>query len=55
MIGSCPNITPDKSELYQIVREKQNDEKSRILELKKIRNGRLDFGTEYQDPVSIQA
>ncbi len=35
---------PDKSESYEIIREKQNDEKSRILELKKICNGRLIFG-----------
>ncbi len=42
---------PDKFELYEIIREKQNDEKSRILELKKISNGRLEFGMEHQDPL----
>lgn len=42
---------PDKSELYEIIREKQNDEKSRILELKKIGNGRLVFTMEHQDPL----
>ena len=36
------NREPDKSEVYEIVREKQNDEESRILELRKIDDGRLD-------------
>jgi hypothetical protein len=43
------NRGPDKSELYEIIREKQNDENSKILELRKTNNGRLDFGMEYQE------
>jgi hypothetical protein len=39
----------DKSEVYEIVREKQNDENSRIMELRKVNNGGLDFGMEYHD------
>jgi hypothetical protein len=38
---------PDKFELYEIIREKQNDEESRILELRKFGNGSLEVG--YQD------
>jgi hypothetical protein len=43
------NRGPDKSEVYEIVREKQNDESSRIIELIKISNGGLDFTMEYHD------
>jgi hypothetical protein len=43
------NRGPDKSEVYEIVREKQNDENSRIMELRKVSNGGLDFGMEYHD------
>ena len=40
---------PDKSEVYEIVREKQNDENSRIMDLRKVNSGGLDFGMEYHD------
>ena len=43
------NRGPDKSEVYEIVREKQNDENSRIMDLRKVNNGGLDFGMEYHD------
>ena len=43
------NRGPDKSEVYEIVREKQNDENSRIMDLRKLNNGGLDFGMEYHD------
>jgi hypothetical protein len=43
------NRGPDKSEVYEIVREKQNDENSRIMGLRMINNGGLDFGMEYHD------
>jgi hypothetical protein len=44
------NRRPDKSELYEIIRERPNDERSRILELRKFgREGKLDFGMEYPD------
>ena len=52
--GKTKNSTnrgPDRHETYEIIREKQNDEKSRILDLKKISNGRLDFGMEHHDRV----
>ena len=39
----------DKSEVYEIMRENQNDEKSKILEPRKVNNGGLDFGMEYYD------
>ena len=41
------NLKPDKSEVYEIIREKQYDEKSRILELKKFggANFSLDVGS----------
>ena len=39
----------DKSEVYEIIREIQNDENSRIVELRKVNNGGLDFGMEYHD------
>ena len=39
---------PDKSEVYEIIREKPNDEESRILKLKMFDvGGRLDFTVEY--------
>ena len=41
------NPGPDKFELYEIIREKQNDEESKILELRKYGNGKLEVG--YQD------
>ena len=42
------NRGPDKFETYEIIREKPNDEKSRILELRKFdEGGRLDFAMEY--------
>jgi hypothetical protein len=41
------NQGPDKFELYEIIREKQNDEESRVLELRKFGKGRLEMG--YQD------
>ena len=43
------NRGPDKSEVYEMVREKQNDENSRIMDLRKLNNGGLDFGMEYHD------
>jgi hypothetical protein len=44
------NRGPDKSEVYEIIREKPNDENSRILELRKFgEGGRLDFTMEYHD------
>ena len=43
------NRGPDKSEVYEILREKQNDENSRIMDLRKVNNGGLDFGLEYHD------
>jgi hypothetical protein len=36
------NKAPDKSELYEIIRERQNNEMSKILELKKIDNMTLN-------------
>jgi hypothetical protein len=41
------NRGPDKSEVYEIIR----DNKSRILELRKFGEGRLDFGIEYHNRV----
>jgi hypothetical protein len=41
------NPGPDKFELYEIIREKQNDEMSKILDLRKFGNGSLEVG--YQD------
>ena len=43
------NRGPDKSEVQEIVGEKQNDENSRIMELRKVNNGGRDFGMEYHD------
>ena len=43
------NRGPDKSEIYEIVREKQNDENSRIMDLRKVNSDGLDFGMEYHD------
>jgi hypothetical protein len=40
---------PDKSEVFEIIREKQNNESSIILEVRKISNGGLDFTMEYHD------
>jgi hypothetical protein len=45
------NRGPDKLELYEIVREKQSDENSRIVELRKISNGGLDFGMEFPNRI----
>jgi hypothetical protein len=39
------NRVPDKSEVYEIIRERSNDEKSRILELRKDNNN---------DPVNME-
>jgi hypothetical protein len=39
---SSTNRGSDKSEVYEIIREKQNDKESRILELRKM-EGRLEF------------
>jgi hypothetical protein len=39
------NRAPDEYEIYEIIRERQNDEKSRILELRKIDNMILDMNT----------
>jgi len=41
------NPGPDKFELYEIIREKQNNENSKILKLRKFGNGRLEVA--YQD------
>jgi hypothetical protein len=41
------NSGPDKFGLYEIIREKQNDEMPKILELRKYGNGSLEVG--YQD------
>ena len=41
------NHEPDKSEIYKIIREGPNDEKSRILELRKFSEGSSDFTLEY--------
>jgi hypothetical protein len=43
------NRGPDKSEVYEIIREKLHDEKSRIIELRKFDEGRLDFTMEDHD------
>jgi hypothetical protein len=41
---------PDKSEAYEIIRERPSDENSIILELRKFGSkGKLDFGMEYHD------
>jgi hypothetical protein len=48
-IKDSSNQGSDKSEVYEIIREKPNDEKSRILELRKFGEGRLDFVMEYHD------
>ena len=48
--GKTKNSTnpgPDKSEVYEIIRERPNDEMSRILELRKFDEGKLDFAMEY--------
>jgi flavoprotein len=44
-IKNSINKAPDKSEQYEIIRERQNDENSRILELKKIENMILNMNT----------
>jgi hypothetical protein len=49
------NLEPDKSEIYEIVRKKQNDEKSRILGLRKIDVSRLESGMEHQASIGIEA
>ena len=42
------NRGADKSEVYEIIREKRNDENSRIIELRKFDSeGKLDFTMEY--------
>ena len=38
------NPGPDKFELYEVIREKQNDEEPTILELWKFGNGSLEVG-----------
>jgi hypothetical protein len=38
---------PDKCEVYEIMREKEDDEDSRILELKKFDNGGIEGWMEY--------
>ena len=44
------NRRSDRSEIYEIIREKPNDEESRILELRKFgEGGKLDFTIEYHD------
>jgi hypothetical protein len=44
------NRGSDKSEVYEIIREKPNDEESRILELRKFDGeGKLDFTMEYHN------
>jgi hypothetical protein len=43
------NRAPDKLEIYEIIREKQYDENSRITELRKFGEGRLDFTMEYHN------
>jgi hypothetical protein len=43
------NRGSDKSEGYEIIREKQYAENSRIIDLRKICDGKLDFGMEYHD------
>jgi hypothetical protein len=45
------NQRPDKFESYEIIREKQNDENSKILELRKFGNGRVEVG--YQDLIDV--
>ena len=48
--GKTKNSTnpgPDKPEIYEIIRERPNDEMSRILELRKFDEGKLDFAMEY--------
>jgi hypothetical protein len=47
------NPGPDKFEQYEIIREKQNDEESKILELRKFGNGSLKGA--YQDLISTGA
>jgi hypothetical protein len=47
------NPGPDKFELYEIKREKQNDENSNILELRKFGDGSLEVG--YQNLISTGA
>jgi hypothetical protein len=50
-IGKTKNSSnrgSDNSEVYEIIREKPNDEKSRIIELRRFGEGvRLDFTMEY--------
>ena len=43
----------DKSEVYEIVRKKQHDEKSRIIELRKISKSGLDFVNMHPDSVGL--
>jgi hypothetical protein len=44
------NRRPDKSEMFEIIRERPNDERSRILEIREYgRRAKLDFGMEYPD------
>jgi hypothetical protein len=51
-IKNSRNRGPDKSEVYEIIRKKPNDENSRIIELRKFgEGGRLDFGMKYHDCV----
>lgn len=41
------NRMSDKSETYEIIREKPNDEESRILALRKFGDGRLEMANQY--------
>jgi hypothetical protein len=47
------NPGPDKFEQYEIIREKQDDEESMVLELRKFGNGRLEVA--YQDLIDVGA
>jgi hypothetical protein len=50
LIKNSINRRSDKSAIYEIIREKPNDEESRILELRKFgEGGKLDFTTEYNE------
>lgn len=45
---------PDKCEVYEIIRENQNDEASRILKLKKFDNGGVEGCMEYPGFIGIE-
>ena len=46
MLGMHRSAAPDKFELYEIIREKQNDEESKSSEPRKYGNGKLEVGYE---------